>query len=87
MMYQEIGKRPNIFNIYREKLLQAQIISEGEGKELWNKKLSKINEAYVESQKEAFEIKKWRVPSYHRVVDFSNLGEIKHTGVDLDVLK
>ena len=87
MMYQEIGKRPNIFNLFRDRLLKAQLLTEGESKALWNEKLSKINEAYIESQKETFNIKKWKVLSYHRVVDFSDLGELKYTGVDVDVLK
>ena len=54
---------------------------------MWNKRISTINEAYVESQKEHFEIKKWRIPSYYRVVDFSKLGEIKKTGLDQETLR
>ena len=50
------------------------MVSKEGAKELWDQRLSKINEAYVESQKEAFDIKKWRIPTYHRVVDFSDLG-------------
>lgn len=41
-----------------------------------------MNEAYAESRGESFNIKKWRVPTYHRVVDFSDLGELKVTGLD-----
>jgi 2-oxoglutarate dehydrogenase E1 component len=86
-MYQEIGKRPNIYQLYRDKLLAEGVISDNEVKELWSQKLSKINQAYVESQKETFDIKKWRVPSYYKVVDFTNLGEINRTGLDMDTLK
>jgi 2-oxoglutarate dehydrogenase E1 component len=36
--------------------------------------------------KESFDIKKWMIPNYHRVVDFSKLGEIKRTGLDKEEL-
>lgn len=49
--------------------------------------MDKINRAYLESQKQTFDIKKWRVSAYYKVVDFTNLGNINRTGVDEDILK
>jgi len=37
--------------------------------------------------KSTFDIKAWRSPTYHRVVDFTNLGEIKKTGISSDLLR
>lgn len=34
----------------------------------------------------AFDIKNWRHPTYHRVVDFTELGEIKRTGIKNETL-
>ena len=53
----------------------------------WEQKWAEINEAYAESRKETFDIKKWRVPTYHRVVDYSELGELRITGLDKDTLQ
>ena len=87
MMYQNIGKRPTIYHIFSEKLVKEGVISEEAVKEIWGKQLSKISEAYAESLKSTFNIKNWRIPSYHSVVDFTKLGEIKKTGISDEALK
>jgi 2-oxoglutarate dehydrogenase E1 component len=87
MMYQTIGKRPTIYHIFAEKIIKEGVISEEEVKTLWSTELSKISEAYAESLKSTFDIKAWRSPTYHRVVDFTNLGEIKKTGISSDLLR
>ena len=46
-----------------------------------------MSEAYAESLKSTFDIKNWRVPTYHSVVDFNKLGEIKRTGISVDDLR
>ena len=55
--------------------------------ELWDKEQKILIEAYNESRNEKFDYKKWKVPSYYRVVDYANLGEIKNTGVPKEELK
>lgn len=86
MMYQNIGKRPTIYHIFAEKLVKEGVVSEEEVKQIWGKQLSKISEAYAESLKSTFDIKNWRIPSYHSVVDFTKLGEIKKTGISDEAL-
>lgn len=49
--------------------------------------MNKIEEAYKESRDSNFNIDKWQVPSYHRVVDFTELGELKKTGLPAETLK
>ena len=46
-----------------------------------------LTKAYNESKKSNFNIQKWQVPIYHRVVDFAALGEVKKTGLPLEKLK
>ncbi len=87
MMYQTIGKRPTIYHLYAEKLVKEGVVSETEVKEIWGKQLSKLSEAYAESLKSTFDIKNWRVPTYHSVVDFTKLGEIKRTGISIEDLR
>lgn len=82
MMYHEIGKRPNLYKLYTDKLIHDGAFEEKQIKSLWEKQWASMNEAYAESRGESFNIKKWRVPTYHRVVDFSDLGELKVTGLD-----
>ena len=87
MMYQTIGKRPTLYHLFAEKLVKEGVLSEQEVKEIWGKQLSKISEAYAESLKSTFDIKNWRSSTYHSVVDFTKLGEIKRTGISIDDLK
>lgn len=87
MMYQEIGKRPNIYTLYKNKLLEKGEMDEKTINALWDKEQKLLNDAYNESRNEKFDVKKWKVHSYYRVVDFSNLGEIKKTGVSKEELK
>ena len=81
MMYQVIGKRPTIYHLYAERLVKEGVASEEEVKSLWNRHLSKVNEAYAESLKSSFDIKAWRTQTYHSVVDYTKLGEMKKTGI------
>lgn len=37
MMYQEIGKRPNIYNLYKTKVLESGEIDEKTATSLWEK--------------------------------------------------
>lgn len=87
MMYQIIKDRPNLYNLYQERLAKEGVFTRGYIKEIWDKKYQTITEAYNESRHEKFDIKKWKVPSYHQVVDFSTLGEIEKTGVEAAKLR
>lgn len=87
MMYNEIGKRPTLYKLYTDKLISEGIFSESEVKSIWESKMADINNAYTESRHDSFDIKKWRVPTYHRVVDYSDLGELRVTGLDSETLK
>lgn len=87
MMYQEIGKRPNIYTLYKNKLLEKGDFDEKTINALWDKEQKVLIDAYNESRNEKFDVKKWKVQSYYRVVDFSNLGEIKKTGVSKEQLR
>lgn len=46
-----------------------------------------LKEAYDESLKETFDMRKWKAQNYHRVVTISDLGEIKRTGLTKDALQ
>ena len=81
MMYQEIGKRPTIYHLYADRLINEKVLTEPQVQEMWNQNFSKINEAYAESLKSTFDIKKWRSPTFHTVVDYTKLGEVKNTGI------
>lgn len=87
MMYNEIGKRPTLYNLYTQKLIKSGVFSEQEIKSLWEQKWAELHDAYTESRHESFDIKKWRVPTYHRVVDYSDLGELRVTGLDSETLQ
>lgn len=81
MMYQEIGKRPPVYHLYKQKLISEGVLTEEEVNQNWTHCLSKISEAYAQSLKSTFDISKWRSQTYHRVIDYSKLGEIKKTGL------
>jgi len=74
MMYQEISNRKDICYLYTQKLIKDGVVTHEQAKEIWDKEVANISEAYSESLKESFDIKKWSIPNYHRVVDFSKLG-------------
>jgi 2-oxoglutarate dehydrogenase complex dehydrogenase (E1) component-like enzyme len=86
-MYQTIGKRPTLYHLYSDKLIKEGVVTEQEVKDIWTRQLSKMSEAYAESLKSTFDIKVWRSPTYHSVVDFTKLGEIKKTGVNDEALR
>lgn len=86
MMYQEIASIKNVYQLYSEKLVSQGVTTKESVQEIWDKEVANISEAYSESLNESFDIKKWSIPNYHRVVDFSKLGEIKRTGLDNEVL-
>lgn len=67
--------------------MKEGVLSEEEVKQQWTNQTLKINEAYSESLKSSFDITKWRTKTYHRVVDFTELGEINKTGINADDLK
>ena len=54
---------------------------------MWNAEMKKLKDAYDESLRETFDMKKWKAQNYHRVVTISDLGEIKRTGLSGDALK
>ena len=87
MMYQIIRDRPNIYTLYKEKVLKEGHFTKDYIKEIWDKQYENLTNAYNESRNEKFDISKWSVPSYHQVVDFSDLGELKKTGVEADKLR
>lgn len=46
-----------------------------------------VKEAYDESLRETFDMRKWKAQNYHRVVTISDLGEIKRTGLSKEALQ
>jgi hypothetical protein len=54
---------------------------------MWNAEMKKLKDAYDESLRETFDMKKWKAQNYHRVVTISDLGEIKRTGLSGETLK
>lgn len=46
-----------------------------------------MKDAYDESLRETFDMRKWKAQNYHRVVTISDLGEIKRTGLSSEALK
>lgn len=81
MMYQEIAKRPNIYQLYSQKLVKEGVVTNEETKSIWDKQFTHISEAYSEAYKESFDITKWQSPTYHRVIDFTELGQLSRTGL------
>lgn len=87
MMYQTIAQRPPVYKLYSDKLIKEGVFSEEQVKEIWNKHFNRISQAYAESLKENFDIKNWRSPTYHRLVDYTKFGRLSHTGVPEKELK
>jgi 2-oxoglutarate dehydrogenase E1 component len=87
MMYQTIAKRPPIYNLYADKLIQEGTLTEQEVKDIWDQYFSRVSQAYKESLKAEFDPKNWRSPTYHSVVDYTKLGRLSRTGVDSSDLK
>lgn len=87
MMYQVISKRKNLYQLYAEKLVKEEIVSEEKVAELWSGEIKKLKEAYDESLRETFDMRKWKAQNYHRVVTISDLGEIKRTGLSKEALQ
>ena len=81
MMYQIIKDRPNIYTLYKDRLIKEGHFTKDYIQDIWDRQYKNLSDAYNESRNEKFDIKKWHVPSYHQVVDFSGLGELKKTGV------
>jgi len=81
MMYQVIGKRKNLYQLYAEKLTAEGVIDENQINQLWSGEMKKLKDAYDESLRETFDMRKWKAQNYHRVVTISDLGEIKRTGL------
>ena len=87
MMYQIIKDRPNIYTLYKDRLIKEGNFTKDYIQDIWDKQYKNLADAYNESRNEKFDIKKWHVPSYHQVVDFSELGELKKTGVEAEKLR
>lgn len=87
MMYQIIKQRPHVYELYKQQILKEGSIEKSKVQEIWDEKYQTLVDAFNESRNEKFDIKKWTVPSYHRVVDYSELGELKKTGVSAGTLK
>ena len=82
MMYQTIGQRSTCYHLYADKLIKEGVVTEEQVKQIWGEEVGKVSSAYAESQKSTFNISKWRMPTYHSVVDYTRLGYIKRTGLD-----
>ena len=82
MMYQNIAQRPTVYKLYADKLIKEGSLSEAEVKTIWDKNFGRVGEAYAESLKSTFNIKNWRSPTFHSVVDYTKLGRLSRTGID-----
>jgi 2-oxoglutarate dehydrogenase E1 component len=87
MMYQVIGQRKNLYELYAQKLIESKVITSEQVSQMWNGEIKKLKDAYDESLRETFDMKKWKAQNYHRVVSISDLGEIKRTGLSSESLK
>lgn len=87
MMYQVIRQRPPVYKLYSERLLKEGAVSEEKVKELWNNYYSKLQKAYEETVHEKFDITKWRSTIFHSLIDYSKLGKLSYTGLNMDVIK
>ena len=50
MMYQIIKERPNIYNLYKNKVLQEGSIDKSYVEQIWDDKYKKLADAYNESR-------------------------------------
>ena len=87
MMYQNIANRPTVYSLYSQKLIQEGSLTEAEVTDTWNQHFSRVTGAYAESLKSTFDIKNWRSPTFHKVVDYNSLGRLSHTGIESPALK
>ena len=87
MMYQVISKRKNLFLLYAEKLIKEGVMTQESVDALWNQEMKVLKDAYDESLRETFDMRKWKAQNYHRVVTISDLGEIKRTGLSAESLR
>lgn len=87
MMYQVIGQRKNLYELYAQKLVDSKVTTSEQVSQMWNGEIKKLKDAYDESLRETFDMKKWKAQNYHRVVSISDLGEVKRTGLSSESLK
>ncbi len=87
MMYQKINEHRTIYSIYADRLVEEGVITKDEKKKMWDEELNRFRQSYNESLSTNFDIKKWTHTPFHRVVDLSQLGNIKNTGIDPRELK
>ena len=87
MMYQKINEHRPIYSIYADRLVEEGVITKDEKKKMWDEELNRFRQSYNESLSTNFDIKKWTHTPFHRVVDLSQLGNIKNTGIDPRELK
>lgn len=87
VMYKMIAKHKTVLELYRERLLQEQVVSESTIKEI-SEKCMRILEKEYESGK-TYELKRaeWLESNWHGFKSPSQLARIKSTAVDMDMLQ
>jgi len=87
MMYQVIRQRPPVYKLYSDKLMKEGSVTEEQVKTLWDKYYTNLDNAYNETVNEKFEISKWRSTVFHSLIDYTQMGKLSYTGLDMGVLK
>ena len=85
LMYAVVKKMKPVRDIYREQLL-AEGIKEEELKAIDDNLLADLNDSYKKSKTAKFDTEEWSSKQWDEIKDPKRYGDIKDTGVPIDVL-
>jgi len=88
LMYKQIAKHPWVADIYEKQLVEQQVLSEQECKDIKESIRDTLEKSYKDSKDHHFKAEDWSTPQWEQVKTPESIySKVKDTGIPKDILK